>query len=343
MSLRWHASLIKLMNILKCVLLIAVVVLSPKLSFAEKVFFFEGDVNFVEKEFEILFKLGDEGSVSIQAKKASEKEYRFKLDVGHVKALVFDIVSKMEGVLQVVESKGSSKNSLKGPLLSGRVWSQYSLVDYKPVEELSGRFEVKNQRLHLTEVLFGSLQCRGYIDMVSPYNMDLVLNLVDIDMKDFLNIWSSKKKYDSSGAVSGDIYISGTPSNLALKGSLASFNGFVGKLDFDTFFLNIEGIYPHMQISKSTVSKSDGVSFMLDGPFDLSGRNNFKKQIKALTIAPLVHDSGSEREWTIKRLNLEDSGVTELKYRFRKGDALEIGTSAGYETDMLGLEQTRKF
>jgi len=98
-----------------------------------------------------------------------------------------------------------------------------------------------------------------------------------------------------------------------------------------------------MLISNSTVSKSDGVSFMLDGPINLKDKANFKKQIKALTRAPVVSDSGSEMEWTIKRISPEESDTTELKYRFRKGDALGIGTSVGDESDMFGIERTRKF
>jgi hypothetical protein len=181
------------------------------------------------------------------------------------------------------------------------------------------------------------------MDLLSPYGLDFVFNLNEVDLNDFLNFWSADKEYESSGAVTGVIKASGTLENLALKGSLESYHGFVQKLDYDIISLNIEGIYPHMQIAQSTISKSDGMSFSLDGPFNLSDKENFKKQIKALTLAPLVNDSGSEMEWTIKRLNPEDSGTTELKYRFRKGDALGIGTSADDETDMFGLERTRKF
>jgi len=98
-----------------------------------------------------------------------------------------------------------------------------------------------------------------------------------------------------------------------------------------------------MHIGHSTISKADGVSFTLDGPFNLKDKANFKKQIKALTLAPVVSGSGSEREWTIRRINPEDYDTMELKYRFRAGDALGTGTSVDDETDMLGIERTRKF
>jgi len=198
-------------------------------------------------------------------------------------------------------------------------------------------------RSRINALSFGDLNCNGYIDLVQPHKLNLSLDLLNVAMSDFLNFWSANKRFDSSGSVSGKIRASGTLDNLVLKGRLESRNGYVQKLDYDVISLNIEGTYPNLEITNSMVSKSDGVSFTLDGPFDLSDRGHFKKQIKALTIAPLVSDSGSEREWTIKRLNLEESGVSEIKYRHRKGDVLGTGTSAGDETDMLGFERTRNF
>ncbi|MCK5081449.1 MAG: hypothetical protein KAR31_00950, partial [Candidatus Omnitrophica bacterium] len=225
----------------------------------------------------------------------------------------------------------------------GKIWSQYSLVDFKPINELSGRFEIKDKRLHVMALSVGNLTGEGYLDLGVPYNLDVAINLLGVDMQDFLNFWGSGKNYESSGDVFGEIKASGSLDRLVLKGSLKSRDGFVQELDYNAIVLNIEGIYPFMQIAHSTVSKADGVSFSLDGPFDLSDKTNFKKQIKALTLAPLVSDSGSELEWTIKRLKPEDSGITEFKYHLKKGNALGIGPSAGGEIDMLGIERTRKF
>jgi len=329
-------------NVFGALFLLTVAMLIPKLSFAEKVFLFEGQVDFSKNEFNIVFDIDDKGSVVATAQKISETDYQFVVDIEHLKTPLFDLLSKIESSIEVIHNN-TPLTSLADSTLRGRIWSKYSLLDYKPVEELEGTFEIKNQQLLVTALSFGSFTCKGHIDITSPYGLDLTINLLGVDMNDFLNFWNSNKKYESSGAVTGEIKVSGTLDHLALKGSLESQNGFVQKLNYHVISLNIEGVYPHMQISQSTISKSDGVSFLLDGPFDLSDKDNFKKQIKALTLAPLVHNSGSESEWTIKRLNSDNPGITELKYRFRKGDALGTGTSIGDETDMFGLEQTRKF
>lgn len=335
--------MVEFMNILKFFLLIILVALVPKLSFAEKALSFEGKIDLLKNEFTVVLDLDEKSSIAATARRISETDYRFLVDVEHLKTPLFDLLSKIESSVEVIKEDSISKAMPAGTTFRGKVWSQYSLVDYKPIRELSGGFEIKDRRLYLTELSFGNLNCNGFIDLIRPYKLNLSLDLLNVGMSDFLNFWSAGKKFEASGTVSGKIKASGTLDNLALKGSLESRNGFVKKLDYDSILLNIEGIYPHMRIERSMISKSDGVSFTLNGPFDLSDRANFKKQIKALTIAPLVSGSGSEREWTIKRLDLKKSGVTEIKYRLRKGDVLGIGTSASDESDMFGFERTRKF
>jgi hypothetical protein len=162
-------------------------------------------------------------------------------------------------------------------------------------------------------------------------------------MDDFLSFWMLGHKLESSGAVSGEIKASGTLDYLVLQGSFEGRRGSVQKLNYDTILLNIEGVYPHMNIAHSRIFQPDGVSFSFDGPLDLSDKENFKKQIKSLTFAPLVNESGSATEWTIRRFSPQGSDMTELKYRLHKGGVLGAGAAPGDQIDMLGIERTRKF
>lgn len=315
----------------------------PLSAWAENSFLFDGEIDLSKNEFKIVVDIDEQSSVVATAQRVSGNDYRLLVDIEHLKTPLFDLLSKIESSVEVIPNKNASQISLVDTTLRGKVWSKYSLVDYKPAGELAGNFEVKDQRLYLSALSIGNLRCDGYIDLYAPFALNFDIQLVNVGMNDFLNFWSSDADYDAAGYVSGAIKASGTVDHLVLKGGLKSQNGYVQKLEYDVISLNIEGVYPHMQIAESMVSKSDGVSFFLDGPFDLSDKTNFKKQIKDLTYSPLVSDRGSEREWTIKRINPEESGVTELKYRFRQGDALGTGTSFEDETDMFGLERTRKF
>lgn len=331
------------MNPLKFFLAAVFIAAAPADGHSGGVFPFEGRMDLSDSEVTMVLDLDGQGSAAARAQKLSGTEYRFSLDVDHLKTPFFDLTSRIESSVEIIRGTDDSRAAPGGAVVRGEVWSRYSLVDYKPVRELSGRFEVRDKRLYVTSLSFGNFGCAGYVDLAPPHKFDLVLHLAGVGMNDFLSFWTGGEKYESSGAVSGEIKASGTLERLALKGSLESRRGFVRKLDYDVISLNVEGVYPHMQIVNSIISRSDGASFTLDGPFNLKDKDNFGKQIKALTLAPLVRDSGTEMEWTIKRLNPQDSGTVELKYRYKKGDALETGPSAGNGIDMLGVERTRKF
>jgi len=314
-------------------LIVGISLLSAHSALANAIFSFEGEINFQEEKMDLIFDFKDDSSIVTSIKKTAEDQYHLSIKADHVRTPYFDLSSDMESLIEVARQKGPA-----GYAISGKLWSSYSLIDYKPIRELSGRFEIKNQKLFLDSLSFGNIKCSGYVDLVSPHQLDLAFDLNSIDMDDFLNFWMKEKNYLSSGNIEGSIRVSGAMDKLFLKGILQSYNGFIKNLDYDNIYLNVEGYYPHMQIARSTLSKSDGVSFSFDGPFDLSDRKNFKKQIKSLTLSPLVRDSERESEWTIKKLQLKGAATTELKYLLRK-DSITDSENMG----MLGLERTVEF
>jgi len=136
----------ELMNIPKFFFIIILITLVPKFSFAEKVFSFEGQIDLLKNEFNIVLDIDEESSVAATARRISETNYRFLIDVDHLKTPLFDLLSKIESSVEIVSSDNPSGKIFSDMILKGKVWSQYSLVDYKPIKELSGGFEIKDQR-----------------------------------------------------------------------------------------------------------------------------------------------------------------------------------------------------
>lgn len=326
-------------------------------AFANVVVTFHGQVDVAQKQFDVIFDFpasasehavvrgagAKPSSVALRAAKVSENDYRFSLNIDHLRTPIFDFLSKIESSVEVVPRPSAIlpddhlTAGKSASMLRGEIWSQNSLVDYRPIRELAGRFEIMDSRLLLKSLSFGNLSCNGSLDLVYPYKMDLKVLLHDVAMEDFLNFWVRNKEYKSFGTVSGEIGISGTWDRIGLKGNLESHDGYVEQLEYNSIHLNAQGVYPQLSIGQSTISRADGLSFAFSGPIDLSDQENFTKQIGALVLSPLVSDSASEREWTIKRLNQPNSGATEIKYRLRKEDKLD-GASG-----MLGVEQTVNF
>jgi len=315
------------------IMMVLVFLLSVGIAWARPLFAFKGEVDFTNNHFDLSVDIGGESSILASGHKLEGDDYRLSLNIQHLKSQAFDLSSQIESSLAVI------KNQQGGPRsILGRLSSQYSLIDYKPVNELSGRFEIKDQRIYFSSLSFLHLAVNGYLSLKPPYQSDLVLELDSMGMQQFLSFWMRDNQYDSSGHVSGQIKISGPLSRLHMRGRLLAYDGHIKGLKFDNIQLNAEGIYPDLDVSQTMISRSDGVAFFVAGPIDLSDQENFKKQIKALQVSPLVNETASQTEWTIRRLKSADSTSTELKYFLRKDT-----DSSGPEAAMLGLEQTVEF
>ena len=306
-----------------------------KSSGADFVLPFKGRIDFTTRQLDLSLDLKSRGLITAKAVRTSDKNYHLFLDIDHLQTPGFDVSSKLESSLELInDEQGRYKTVL------GKIWSQYSLVDYRPAQELSGEFEIKNQKLLLNSLSLGHLQCQGYVDLVYPHKVDLLLGLDFMDLTDFLAFWSQGAADHSAGSVSGEIKISGALDRLQLKGNLESFDGFVQELAFNSFYLNFTGVYPVIEVANSTVSKSDGMIFTVDGALDLNDPQNFRKQIQAFSILPIVKDSRGQKEWTIKRLRDGRSSTTELKYLLKKESPLGPSDPS---SDLLGVQRTVEF
>jgi len=323
-----------------------VFVLWPGICYGKVVFPFEGKIDFVKTQFDISVVLQDQSFLKAKIKKAENNQYQVYLSLDHLKTPFFEISSEIESLVEIINEEEQKRETsfifenLLSEKIKGKLWSKYSLIDYNPIRELKGNFEISDRILLLNSLSFGNLKFQGSVQLIAPYKIDLVIQLNDVEMDDFISFWVRNKKVLSSGFISGEIEVAGTLRRLYLKGRFESFNGFIKKLGFDSIHLNIEGYYPTMQIAQSVVSESKGLSYILDGPMDISDHKNFMKQIRNLTVSPIVSQSHSELEWTIKRRQETDFGTTELKYLLRRD--LNVGSS-GENFGMIGVERTVNF
>ncbi len=320
--------------------------LLAKPSLAETRVDFNGQIDFSRQELTLALNLSPSTSalsadkeatpraISAKINKVNDTQYHMSLKLDHFKSLSHDLSTQLDTSLDVKKIPDGVDQ-----FIYGKLSTQYTLIDFKPIRDLSGEFQIKDKKIFLNFVTIGNVTCEGTIDLTSPLKLDLSFHLNDIEMHDFLDFWAADNDYSSSGKVSGTIKASGTPDKILLKGNLQSFNGFVEHLEYDSFLLNAEGYFPKLDLAKTTVTETSGVVFTLDGPIDLSDHENFKKQIKALTVSPVVNDSNQERSWTIKR-SQEEKATSEIRYLMRK-DGLNPSTSQ--PSDMMGVEHTVAF
>lgn len=307
---------------------------------------FNGQIDFDRKELNLVLNLPtdpthtkspNDNAIIARINQLNNSAYKMSLRLEHLKTFSFDVSSEMETSFDLE----SPQSGLKG-FIFGKLKSQYTTIDLKPIRQLAAEFNIRDNKLTVQSLVFGNVILNGTVDMISPYKVDLSFNLNAIDMTDFLEFWDHGNDYQSSGSVYGTIKVSGTMGKLFLKGNLESINGHVEELSFDRFLLNAEGYFPNIEIAKSSkVSQPDGSIYTLDGSINLNDKNNFENQIKGLNISPIVDDSRQERAWTIKRLqNDTSSSSTEIKYLLRK-DASQ--SAAESPSDILGVQRTMEF
>lgn len=297
---------------------------------------FSGELDFLNKTFHILSDQSKDSFCEMKIQEQTEEGYTLLLKFNHFKTTFFDLSSIIKARVQT-----GALTETKDKVFFGELSSEYTLFDYTPIKELSGSFEIRDGKVVLNTVCFGKIVCNGTITIAYPYDLDLMFNLNEVEMAPFLRFWTQEPDPDASGLVSGEIKVSGPAEKAFLSGKLVSYDGHVDDLEFNKFFLNIQGVYPQMNILDSLVSQAEGMSFVFNGGIDLSSKMDFRKQVKALNIAPYVKDSGNQVEWTIKSSSQNDMGKMELKYLMRKDD--DRGGFSEEGSDMLGIENTIEF
>ena len=312
--------------------------LCPYFVYAKNLHPFEGSLDFSKRKLVLKMNFPPQGNISLELSEDHKNNYHLDMDVDHVPAASYDISTSLAA------SFGWKKKEESSPALAGVVQSKYSLLNYKPIPELKGSFEIADQKLNITDLSFGAAGLNGVVDLFSPFKMNLLFKLTAVEMTDFLSFWMGEaENLNSDGLVSGQIQVSGIPESIHLKGRLASYEGFVGDLEYDSIILNLEGMYPIVQLLNSKVAQRNGLSFKVEGSVDLSNRHDFYKEIVALRTSPVVTENQDYMEWTIKSQKVgSKENTSELKYLLRKGQE-DQNIPLRDETSMFGIKRENKF
>lgn len=301
---------------------------------------FKGEADFKSKRFQIAFDLGDKKQIAMDFVKAQDKNFRLKINVDHLTTPLFDFSTVLDLVLQQVDSNGHGQAFYRGTLVS-----QYSLVDYKPASEIYGQFEIRDEKFILSSLSWGEMTFEGAIGIHPPHDIDLRIKFSELKISDFfMMIGCGKDSFSSSGLVDGQVKISGSVHHPLIKGRVQGSDGFIQDLVYHQLLLNFEGPYPVLTILDSMMTQSNGLSYKMEGLFDLtsSDRLSPKAWLTRLKVSPLIDESHIDREWTIKRNTTEGTaGSTELKYRLKKRD--DANPSGKQESDILGIERRISF
>ena len=306
--------------------------------YAEHVYPFQGHLDLADKNFTFSVKLDEDAALSLNVGRKDDDVYQAVLNVQNLATPLFDMTTEIQSVVNVHRQNNQIDR------LSGSFLSQYSLIDRRSIPEMSGRFELKDGSLHVDNVVMGNFNGEGSVGLLAPHNLDAAIAFDGVGLEDFLGWLSSgQKKLTGSGLLSGQINLGGTPQKLSVKSTITSDGGYIESLRYDHMALHLQGIYPLVDLTNSTITKTNGFSFDLDGKVDLSDKANMTSQIALIKTVPLVSANHEQSEWVLKRVQDEDGNNVETKYFIKKDKGVGSPGSDPNDYGVFGVERNIGF
>jgi hypothetical protein len=317
------------------VFVVAILFLTSLPLFAEQICNFKGDLDFLKHIFSLEMDFKEKSMLKTNVNFEDDKLYldakiqNFKFN-GHF------FSSEISGLGQFVDQEGSK-------VLKCNLESKYSLMDYKPFNEVFSNFIIGKDSLVISALSWGKSNIIGDVSLLEPREINLYAEIKEADIREFSAlIGLSLDDLTISGTVDGFLKIKGTPGALRINGQLKAANGIFNDLPYQEITLRLEGVYPVVNLYDCEIVEEDGTIFAFNGKVNLAQLNNLYSGGHNITFSPLTKSGDFNwRRWTIRRN--KERGSFEVENRLKSGrpDSLRLRDESSF--DMLGVEQTLKF
>ncbi|MBF0479609.1 MAG: hypothetical protein HQL26_09005 [Candidatus Omnitrophica bacterium] len=319
---------------LKRILLVTLGVIFCSPAWAMPLANFQGHFDPVNGNVKGILDLGEYKKFNVVVSKVTDGMYQMTLGMEHLSLLGRDVTSTVKGYIERVV------DAYDEVAYQGRLNSSYSLISYQPIRELDCAFQIRKNVLNIQSLTVSGISVTGTVGLTGTFPVELEIKLSNVALDNFLNFWMPQTHYDASGNVNGVIKVSGDVKKIFLKGDLASSTGHVGRQNFGDMKLSAMGYYPVVQITKSQLSTTDGMVYSISGSLDFSKQSSIPMQVKALTLAPVVFNSGSGTEWTLKK-SPSDQGLSAWKSIITTDNGKR--NLDEHDSGVVGIEQRLEF
>lgn len=315
-----------------CCLVGVMSVCTPHRSEASISYPLKGSIDLTNQAIDVSLGITKDSFVHLIGKK-KERNYALSLSFDHIQTSRWMFSTSLEATFDKVSDDGKD--------WKGKWWTRYSLVNFQPIQELSGEIEVNKGKLLFTNTILGPITLQGQVHLKAPYRFSTQALVQDIDLETLMKWWLKKKKNPYGGTVSGKLMLTGNIDHVLLKGDFVATNIIYKEWAFDKIELAMEGLYPNVLISNCDVYLPDGPQVKLSGPFNLSDEDNYKNQIAALSRKLSLGGGDSGLKWTVQGDSEDPSKKTEIKYMRRPNDL--FGQRNQEEENFFGVERKLEF
>lgn len=222
------------------------------------------------------FVFSEGGLATLEGGIEKDGRYGLRCKVDHVKIKGTDLLTT--AIL--------SWNQRGGPgdrIIQGTIQTRNSVVDLSPVEEITGAFSITQDTLSIDDLKWAHnyhLSVKAYFS--DPPSVDAMLEISNADIAELNTVLLkhlSSGQHTNYGVLNGVITCKGPLSDIMTKGYIESFDGKLGKVEFEKAVIAFQGIGPVLFIEDAWLYKNQQ-NARLNGVVDLRliGEKHYIKQ-----------------------------------------------------------------
>jgi len=291
---------------------------------------FKGAIDLARQILNLEISVPQQDPLRLEVSRLSETEYLVSAAVRNRHFLF------MEGAGIVTGSLKVQRDEKDRPFVTAALTSQGAQLNQIPVPDGRANLVWRGSVIDVQSLRWGPFACSGRLMLSEVLQIDLQIRFSGLQLQDIVRFLNQASLLETGGLLDGEIRLKGTPRQLQMHGRIMARNGFVEDHKYTTAEISFNGVYPRLLIDDSHIAQTDGLTFALEGSLDLSDLDHLEMQLSGFTKSALINESTQELEWTLKRTQSTQDGVTtEFKYMLDK--------QGGGEGGMIGVERKIEF
>lgn len=305
---------------------------------AEAKCIFKGDLDFMQNNFALELNFKEKEKLAVELNFLPDDKFILKSKLDHIQLLNSYLTTELISEGSVIKN---NKGQVEG--LNGEIKTNYSLLNFKPISEISGYFELTKSYINIFSLLWGNLRVSGKINFDNQPRLDLSVDVIDMDINELAELLGADLgNLSVSGLVNGKVKIDGLISSPQIKGQLRVANGNIDTLEYNEIVINIEGMYPLLKFIDSNIFEREGYVYALTGSFNVEELDNINSSSHKIKLTPLSNDDFSWQEWKLRRQkSYSQDGALELEYKLKEDQPFKMRLRD--DEEILSLEHSVKF
>jgi len=203
--------------------------------------------------------MGEVSRLGISGDFSKLPDFTLEVNANHLKAFGIDLMSnyKINGRLNYGADGGLVS-------INGDFCTSGSIINYDPIREVRGAFEIRDGRLKLTGVNYGDVMImNASVSLAGRNDLDVHMKFKGAQLGGLMDLITDRGLL--SGTVIGDLYIRGElGKQMDINAQLEFFNGNISVIGYNSAEVNVKGRGSRLEFIDSKVY-TDGEALTLEG------------------------------------------------------------------------------